>query len=154
MPAQQDTFIRRFIRWRFLIIVNVIVVVLLSMSLGREVVRSRSIGSEIASLQAQADELAARNIEISEIKTAMQTESYIEREARLKLGLKKPGETVVVIQEPDHVQEMALDGDVDASDPLGLVLEPDTPEQVANPARWWYYFFNKPFYNAIVEYER
>jgi cell division protein FtsB len=152
MPTLRTSFVQRLIRWRFLIVVNVLVIVLLAMSLGREVVRSRSIGSEIAGLQGQAQELATRNIELGELKTAMQTESFIEREARLKLGMKKPGESVVVIQdETDGGDEGHTD---DPSDPLGYVIG-DKQESlaVANPTRWWYYFFDKDSFNTLSTYE-
>lgn len=150
MPAPKSSFVQRLIRWRFLLVINLFVIVLVGMSLGREVVRSRSIGEEISSLQAEAEALAARNIEISEIKSAMQTESYIEREARLKLGMKKPGETVVVIQEEAATREGDI---VDPADPLGLIITETTDTSVANPTRWWYYFFNKSHYNALSKYE-
>ncbi len=138
-------------RWRLLLVVNLLVIVFLGLSLSREIVRSRAIGSEIAQLQAQADELAAQNIDLSELRTAMQTESYIEREARLKLGMKKPGETVVVVQ--DDAAEL-VDGEiVSANDPLGLILGDASVTVVANPTKWWYYFFDKNLFNALSDYE-
>ena len=152
MPALRTTFVQRLIRWRFLIIVNVLVIVFLGMSLGRETVRSRSIQTQISELQAQAQALTARNIEISELRTAMQTEAFIEREARLKLGLKKPGETVVVVQDGLGGQEAST---ADPSDPLGYVVDNlDDGRAVANPTRWWYYFFDKNAFNALSEYDR
>ena len=139
-------------RWRLLLVVNLLVIVFLGLSLSREIVRSRAIGSEIAQLQAQADELAAQNIDLSELRTAMQTESYIEREARLKLGMKKPGETVVVVQ--DDAAELVDGETVDANDPLGLVLDGTSATVVvANATKWWYYFFDKNSFNALSDYE-
>ncbi len=153
MPIAKSSFVGRLIRWRFLIVVNLFVVVFLGMSLGREVVRSTSITSEISSLQEEADSLVARNIKISELKTAMQTESYIEREARLKLGLKKPGEKVVVIQDEASALKDIASGS-NPSDPLGYVIqESDTDGAVANPTKWWYYFFDKNSFKNISDYE-
>ncbi len=121
------------------------------MSLGREVVRNSTIDAEIAALETEAEELATRNIEISELKTAMQTESFIEREARLKLGMKKPGETVVVVQDDVQQQEPLTD---DAYDPLGYVMGmEESREVVANPTKWWYYFFDKTTFDQINSYE-
>lgn len=148
MPAPKMPFLKRLLRWRFLIVVNILIVLVLGMSLGREIVRSRSIQSEITQLQEEAESLAARNIEISELKIAMQTESYIEREARLKLGMKKEGETVVVIQDDSAVAD--AEGGT-ASDPLGYVIEAEevSSEPVANPTKWWYYFFDKQAFNNL-----
>ncbi len=151
MPSPKGTFVDRLIRWRLLLVVNLLVIAFLGVSLSREIVRSRAIGSEIEMLQTQADSLLANNIDLSELKTAMQTESYIEREARLKLGLKKPGETVVVIQ--DQVSLDAANPD-DPNDPLGLVITDETEAvAVANPSKWWYYFFDKQAFNALAEYD-
>lgn len=152
MPLPKGTFVERLIRWRLLLVVNVLVIAFLGVSLSREIVRSRAIGSEIEMLQAQADSLLANNIDLSELKTAMQTESYIEREARLKLGMKKPGETVVVIQ--DEASLNAQEAGSDPNDPLDYVLEDEgTDVAVANPQKWWYYFFDKQAFNALAEYD-
>ena len=153
MPKPRGTFFERLIRWRLLLVVNLLVIVLLGVSLSREMVRSRAIREEIAQLQAQADELAAQNIDLSQLRTAMQTESFIEREARLKLGMKKPGETVVVVQEGTGVNQGAGEN-TDARDPLDLVLDGQEPVVVvANPTKWWYYFFDKNLFNKLASYD-
>lgn len=127
------------------------------MTLGREFFRTREIQKEISALQAQADGLAARNIALSELQTAVQTESFIEREARLKLGMKKPGEKVVVVQEKmgDEGVVNSEGGTPNETDPLNLVLQSqDGQTRVANSSKWWYYFFDKPRYNALLSYAR
>lgn len=154
MPTPRGTFLERIIRWRLLLVVNLLVMIFLGLALSREVIRSRVIGAEIQTLQVQADELAAQNMDLSELRTAMQTESYIEREARLKLGLKKPGETVVVIQEENARGQVGIEGINDPNDPLGYVISGDAQDEaVANPTKWWYYFFDKQAFNALVAYE-
>lgn len=148
MPQPKQSFVQRVIRWRFFLVVNLVIVVLIGASLGREVVRNQTIASEISALEEEAQSLAARNIEISELRTAMQTESFIEREARLKLGMQLPGEQVVVITDE------YVGGEAGEEDPLGLVIGEDTTfVTVANPAKWWYYFFDKQRFNQLVAYE-
>ncbi len=148
---------QRLIRSRFLIVVNLSVIIFLGMSLGREWVRSRTIDAEIAALQAQTDDLVTTNQEMLNLQTAMQTESFIEREARLKLGLKKLGETVVVIKDG---QNDSLDEDTtNPTDPLGYVIDEQTDDtsfgadNLANPLKWWYYFFDRNIFNDLVTYE-
>ncbi len=153
MPAPRGTFVERLISWRFLFVLNFVVIVFLSLSLGKEVVRNNTIQSEISALQVQAAELADENSNISALQSALQSESYIEREARLKLGMKKPGENVVVIQD----EESVVTGEgvvVDSSDPLGFVItDLSTNMALANPTKWWYYFFNKQAFDQISAYE-
>lgn len=155
MPSPRGTFVERLIHWRLLLVVNLLVIVFLGLSLSREVIRSRAITAEISELQARSNALTTRNIDLSELRTAMQTESYVEREARLKLGMKKPGETVVVIQEEARgTTGENLEEQGSATDPLGLVLDnQNITVTVANPTRWWYYFFDKNTFNALTEYE-
>lgn len=151
MARNDKTFAQKLIQWRYLLVVNAIIILFLGVSLGREVVRNQTINTEISALEVEAQELTARNIEISELKTAMQTESFIEREARLKLGMKKPGETVVVVQDGNEVVQ-PLTGD--ESDPLGYIIgTEELPIVVANPSKWWYYFFDKSMFNQISRYE-
>ncbi len=153
MPVYRGTFVERLLSWRFLFVVNFIIIVFLSLSLGKEVMRNNTIQSEISALQVQAAELADDNSNISALQSALESESYIEREARLKLGMKKPGENVVVIQDGDSVVT-GRGTVVDSSDPLGLVIsDSSTDIALANPTKWWYYFFNKQAFDQISAYE-
>lgn len=150
MTSSRSSLVLRLVQWRFLIVINFVLIVFLALTLGREFFRSREIQSEINQLQAQADALAARNISLSELQTAMQTESFIEREARLKLGMKKPGEEVVVIQEKKETMEEKEEMK-NAADPLNLVLNNENEKiQIANPTKWWYYFFDKKSYKLYA----
>lgn len=151
----RQSLLTRLIHWRFLFLVNAILIVLLSVTFGREFFRDRSIQKEITQLQGQADQLAVRNLSLSQLQTAIQTQSFIEREARLKLGMKKPGEEVVVIQEQTPVDISQNGTSTDPSDPLDFVLdETSSKERIANPTKWWYYFFRKSAYQSLVAYER
>jgi cell division protein FtsB len=149
MPKLEGTFVQRVVRWRYLFIVNLMIVLFLSLSLGREVVRNKTIANEIAVLQGQATDLVTENLAINELQSALQSESFIEREARLKLGMKKPGERVVVIQERE---DGATSLGIDANDPFGFVIDPDAVllEEVANTSKWWYYFFDKTNYDRYA----
>jgi cell division protein FtsB len=150
MTSHRQSFISRLIRWRFFIVVNVVIIVFLSLTFGREFFRSREIQSEINKLQSQADTLAARNIALSELQTAIQTESFIEREARLKLGMKKPGEEVVVISGEAGPGSTVQEETEDKSDPLNLVLDNQSEStRIANSTKWWYYFFEKRSFEFI-----
>ncbi|MBI4714158.1 septum formation initiator family protein [Candidatus Uhrbacteria bacterium] len=140
--SHNKSFIARLIRWRFLIVVNVVIIIFIGLTFGREFFRAREIQSEIKKLQTQAGTLAARNVALSELQTAIQTESFIEREARLKLGMKKPGEEVVVIQE--WKGQEGPEGQEDKTDPLDLVIDDQSGQtRIANSTKWWYFFFDK-----------
>jgi cell division protein FtsB len=151
MNPSRSSFIYRLIHWRFLVFVNIFVIIFLGIAFGREAVRSRAIDADIHNLQNRIDTLSTRNYEIAELQNALGTESFIEREARLKLGLKKPGESVVVIHDDLATQDGSTYGS-DPNDPLDLVIDEGAlPVSFANPTKWWCYFFDKQSYKKISD---
>lgn len=149
MTRSSGSFIYRLVHWRYLSVVNVLFIFLIAFLIGREMIRRRDIDGQIALLQKQAIEMQTQNVALTELHNAVQTESYIEREARLKLGLKKPGESVVILKEEGDRDDKGNKGDSmgDSTDPLGIVAEGDGAKKpLANSTKWWYYFFNKQAY--------
>lgn len=152
MNRSGHSLFHRVFHWRFLFLVNFCLIVLLGFTIGRDFLKDRELQKEIDRLRTQAEQLSARNVALSELQTAIQTQSYIEREARLKLGMKKPGEQVVVIQEEQP--EMTVELSNDPADPLDLVLdEKHLSPRVSRPTKWWYYFFRPSAFKAIAAYE-
>ncbi len=126
--------LRRIFHFRFLFAVNLAVAILLGYSFGREYIRNQSIQKDIRILEEKATALEARNLEIAKLQSTFQSETFIEREARLKLGMKKPGEKVVVVQRP---WKRISGADIGLSG-----LDDGSSDQLANPVKWWYYFFD------------
>lgn len=108
-------------------------------------IHSRDIARQIQSLQKQSELLQAQHLAIGDLKNAVQTESYVEREARLKLGLQKPGESLVILK--NESSSRATD-DTSASRKRSGAEEQENTSQkpLANSSKWWYYFFNKQAY--------
>jgi cell division protein FtsB len=140
-------FWRKLVEFRLLFVVNAVVLAALGLSFGREWMRNSEIQSEIARLEEQARSLETRNLQIADLNTAFRTESFIEREARLKLGMKKPGENVVVIQEDGSTPGPIIDATdgmtAEAADPRLLLAVDGEPKELANPSKWWQYFFER-----------
>jgi len=146
MPEIRKPLWKRFIEFRLLFLINAAVLVALGFSFGREWVRNHEIQQEISRLVEEERSLQTRNLQIADLNTAFRTESFIEREARLKLGMKKPGENVVVIQDGNGEPVVSTDASEDAvtggSDPRILLAMDDSEEELANPSVWWQYFFH------------
>lgn len=141
----QNAFFRLF-RTRWFYIVNFVLIILVGVSFGREVVHSRDISIRIATLKKQQQELQAEHLAITDLKDAVQTETFVEGEARLKLGLKKPGENLVILKDQKTATKSPSRTPAD-----GGKTDTDTPDvisekQLANSTKWWYYFFNKQAY--------
>src|SRR5689334_25188592 len=93
----------------------------------RESVRARQIDHEIASLKAEAERLRVRNFEVSALESSLSSGEFLEREARMKLGLQKAGEQAVVVRAAEtHAAAASAQG----------------PESAhwSNPKKWWTYF--------------
>ena len=132
-------------RTRWFYLVNILLIVVVGFSFGREMIRSRDIAKQIQSLQNQSQALQTQHLAIKDLKNAVQTESFVEREARLKLGLKKPGESLVILK-----NEQTKNTSESTKNDESLNGETKTLEQktLANSTKWWYYFFNKQAYRT------
>ncbi|MEA3272556.1 MAG: septum formation initiator family protein [Patescibacteria group bacterium] len=106
-----------------------IILVFVSISLVREIARNRIIDTEIKKIEDEAERLEVKNLEILELVKELEDTDFLEKEARLKLGLQKPGENVVVINRIG--QEKQIFG------------ESDSLNNKINPVRWRYYFFRR-----------
>jgi cell division protein FtsB len=118
---------RRVLTSKIFLIVIVAAVVVVGMAVGRAMLQNRLLAREVAALQAEAAGLEEKNAEFFELLKRFQTDSFIEREARLKLNLQKPGEVVYVIGRSD--------GRAASATPASR------PRAASNLDRWREYFF-------------
>lgn len=91
--------------------------------------RDRELSKEIVRLQAEASALEEGNVKAAEKARSLAGDQAAEREARLKLGLMRPGEEVLVIR-----------GDPQAASPAAGAPPPSEPPPVWR--KWWNYFFH------------
>ncbi|MEK7516247.1 MAG: septum formation initiator family protein [Patescibacteria group bacterium] len=89
-----------------------------------ETMRKRSIEHQIGSLQTEADRLEAKRREILEMSERVTSQSFLEREARLRLGLQRPGEKTVIVEKVPTTRE-----------------EGEEARRANNFFKWWLYFF-------------
>lgn len=106
----------------------------------REFLRSRQIDDQIAALRTEADRLQVRNFQVSSLAASLQSGEYLEREARMKLGLQKEGEQAVVLRK-DGAGTMAE---------LGAAPDAGVERGWSNVRKWWTLFADPPSYKAYV----
>lgn len=148
MSHHSSSFFSTLFRSRWFYILNILLIMIISVSLTREFIHSRDIRAQITQLQKQAESLEAKQLAITELKNIVETESYAEQEARLKLGLKKPGESLVILKNINtNAQGMKEDKENQKNDPSSTGNEEEKP--LANSLKWWYYFFDKQLYREI-----
>jgi|GEM_PF-1246913 len=95
----------------------------------RESVRARQIDREIDALRGEAERLRVRNFEISALESSLSSGEFLEREARMKLGLQKEGEQAVVVR----AEEARPAAETPRKDDEGR-------SAWSNTKKWWTYF--------------
>jgi cell division protein FtsB len=144
---------QRFFGRRGFLLINLLFLVLIIFSFGREFARNWEIQKEIKNLEQQAAALQAEHLEIESLVAAVSTETYLEKEARLKFGLSKVGESEVIISDPFPAVEQDLKNlNSPGINQENFDSENSSPTLIANPVKWWYYFFNNNKFSAIKSY--
>lgn len=125
---------------RWISIAGVVVLALIAYPMWQKMEHKQAIEREVAALEAEAERIAAANKELEDMIEYLQGDAFAEREARLRLNMKKPGEQVVVVQGNEGV--VAGEQEVESVFRVrGLEKDP-VQETVPNRMRWWQYFFN------------
>lgn len=97
----------------------------------REVVRTATVRRQVDRLQQELAQETKRQSELQDLIGYLGSPTFQEREARLKLGLKKSGERVIVIPDNSNTNQSVQSGGQ-----LG-----QSPRTTTIPNRWWQYFF-------------
>lgn len=137
-PEYDRLFINSFIKMRenfwhskYFIGILVVFLVLVIIASGREAYRNYKVNQEIKKLEKKIEELQKNNVELGELEKYLQSDEFLEKEARLKLNLIKDGEKLVIIKRQEEKP---------------IIEEQKAEEQnknIPNILKWWEYFFGK-----------
>jgi len=89
--------------------------------------QQQALNEEIKKVQTEIAKYEDKNSDLKTMISYLESDQAIEEKARINLGLKKEGEKVIVISDPQKVQE---------------VVETNNITNLSNPQKWWRYFFN------------
>jgi len=128
VPKPHNFFYRLASSQRFLAIIGLVFLVLILLPLAKTYSQRRLVENEINNVRKQISGYEQKNKEINDMISYFQSPQYLEAQARLSLNLKKPGESVIVINnQPDN----------------GVAAAPaSNSESPNNYVKWWHYFFN------------
>lgn len=124
-------------RRSLLLAAAVVCLFLTGMSAVRELYRQHAINQEVSTLEQNIQQLEERKSSISDLLTQLHQPRSLDREARIRLGMQKPGERVFVLkgqgwqEESVHATQRA---------PALFSESPEEPLR-SNPTRWARYFF-------------
>lgn len=116
---------RRFLARTGILLAIFVVVIVLGISVGRVFVRQASFGREIAALEAERERLSSDSRSFERQLVFVSSEAFLEQEARETFGQKRPGETVVYVDES----------------PRALSQTTEETEGVFSPLKRWLDFF-------------
>ena len=119
--------VQRFFGSRFFIIAGLLLAILISVSYIRGYYQDYKIREEIRMLQDEVSQLERKKIESLEILQYVISPDFVEEKARTELGLKKPGENVIVLSKQAHSPDI-------------IETTQEKEEDLNNPRKWWYYF--------------
>ena len=123
----ENYFIRLFSSQRFVAIVALAFLVLLSFPLAKSYSRKVLVDKEIADMKNKVTEFEQENKEMKELLEYLSSKESAEEQARLNLNLKKPGEAVVIVEPLIRNEENSTQKE---------------EESCSNLKKWWRYFFD------------
>lgn len=121
-------FYRFFSSQRFLAIVGLVFLLLIVLPLAQTYTQKRLVEKEIDGVKKEISDFESTNQDLKEMISYLQSDQSLEDQARLNLNLKKPGETVIVIEAPKGST---------TTDDINKTTASET-----NFTKWWHYFFD------------
>ncbi len=134
--SSHKKFIKKILGSKVALFFVVLALIALTINLGRESYRKHQLNNEINKLQAEIDKSEKRNKQLADLMEYFKEESHLEKEARLKLNLKKPGERVVILRDSQINGTSSNDLDNNQEDD-------SSKEKKNNWWQWWEYFFGQ-----------
>lgn len=132
-PASQDRQTKPLI---LLLVIGFVCVT--GISAVRELYRRNQVKQELDTLEARVAQLEERKVTVSSLLEQLKTQEAIDREARLRLNMQKPGEQVYLLR-GNEWEQIAKTAAVNEAPSLYQETVPE-PER-SNPARWFRLFF-------------
>lgn len=120
---------------RAFVLFLIVVLLMILSSVVREIVQRVETQREITRLEEEVAQLSQRNTEVTNAIALLQTSTFYEKEARLKLGVQKPGEQLVLLPDNANRGEIVLPSQHDASGGNASATE-----GISHPRRWFNFF--------------
>jgi cell division protein FtsB len=135
MPKNFDLG-RKILSSKILLIISLLLLVFFSVNLMKEIINRQDLKREIGSLQGEIDTLEQKNREMTDLLQYFNTTDFVEKEARTKLNLRKPGEKIIIV--PGQSNSSSTNNSLSAAN---NVMVDNNDYGVPNPEKWWNYFF-------------
>ncbi|MBU0598097.1 septum formation initiator family protein [Patescibacteria group bacterium] len=131
----KHSFLNRLLRSKLAIVFEIVILIALSTALAKEIIHKYQISSEINGLQEEVAKLEQNNLELNDLISYFESDTYKEEQARLQLGLQKPDEKVIAVL-GDSTELAQAEAD------QAVAVAANTNDTRDNPQKWWDYYFN------------
>lgn len=111
----------------FFLLISLVAIIALAVAFIKDYRRKVELDAEIKNWQEKIVTLEKKKLELNNLINYYTSDEFMERELRLRLGLKKTGEQVVVLPQANN-----------ASIPVW-----ENSSVKSNWQKWWYYFFKE-----------
>ena len=130
-----------FFNQKFLTLVGLAVIILISWPFAKNTIKQHRVNQEISDFKKEIANLQNKSVDLKNFVSYLESDQFIEDQARLNLNLKKSGEELTVIKTP-------ASGSGYASSTSGRLIF-DIPgynreareQELSNPRKWLNYFF-------------
>ena len=137
---KKNYFEKLFFNPKFLSLLGLAAIILISLPFAKNAIKQYQINQEINGLKKQISALQNKNSDLKNFVSYLSSDQFAEEQARLNLGLKKPGEELTVIKS-------GLSGTAPTSTTASSIFNitgydktTDKPK-LTNPSKWLRYFF-------------
>ncbi|MDD4333086.1 MAG: septum formation initiator family protein [Patescibacteria group bacterium] len=115
-----------FSRQKALGILGLAVIIFISIPLAKNITKRYTVNKELKELQKEISDLENRNKDFKGVISYLESDQFVEEQARLNLNLKKEGEKVIIIKE----EALATSTNINSDE-----------ESISNFQCWINYFF-------------
>lgn len=117
---------------KFFAFISLSIIILISFPLIKKTNKRSEINNEIQNLEKEINKFESTNKSLTSLIAYLESNQFVEKQARLNLELKKPGESVVVIENKNN-----------ANFNTNNLNSAENNRKLSNQQKWWNYFFKK-----------
>lgn len=128
-----------------LAIIGLLIILAISFPLARNISKQYKANKEVNDLEKEIADLESKDFKLKNLIKYIESDQFIQEQARLNLNYKTEGEEVVVIKEKDEQinSEDKIDNHRNPIYDIRGLNKAKDKEKINNPARWWNYFSQK-----------